>query len=182
MVDMEYYLPTAQEEWRQWLEDNGQSKRGVWILFPYVRTKRPRISYVQALEEALCFGWIDGMVKRHSDDILSQRFTPRAQKSSWSEVNKQHARLLIKSGKMRPAGYAVLPDLDENNYVFPEDILNMLRGDEIVWKNFCAFPAYYKNIRVAAIDNLRGNREKFHVAMDIFIRKTRQNHRYGRFR
>ncbi|MDR0727628.1 MAG: YdeI/OmpD-associated family protein [Puniceicoccales bacterium] len=158
-------------------------KREIWLLFPHKSTQRPRISYFEALEEALCFGWIDGMVKSYDPTTLSQRFSPRAAQSSWSEVNKQHARLLIAAGKMTPAGSAVLPDLDVNLYVMPEDILEILRKDGEVWKNFCAFPAYYRNIRVAAIDNWRKRSpERFQKTLAYFVEQTRKNRLYGRFR
>jgi uncharacterized protein YdeI (YjbR/CyaY-like superfamily) len=178
----EYFCPTSPSEWRKWLEKNGTLKREIWLLFPHKCTGRQCVSYFEALEEALCFGWIDGMVKRYDGATLSQRFSPRAPKSSWSEVNKQHARLLIESGKMVPAGLAVLPDLNTDNYVMAQDILEALKGDEVVWKNFSAFPAYYRNIRVAAIEGWRRQPERFQRALDYFMEQTRHNRRYGRFR
>jgi hypothetical protein len=170
------------EEWRHWLEENGQKSRGVWLLFPRKSSGRSGISYYQALEEALCFGWIDGMVRRYDAETVSNRFSRRTAKSSWSEVNKQHARLLIERGKMAPAGAAVLPDLDPNSYVPPPDILEELRRDGQVWENFCAFPSYYRNIRLAAIDLWRKNPDRFRHSLDTFIARTRANRRYGRFR
>ncbi|MDR2664633.1 MAG: YdeI/OmpD-associated family protein [Puniceicoccales bacterium] len=172
----------TQEDWRSWLERNGQKSCGVWLLFSRRGSNFSGITYYQALEEALCFGWIDGMVKRYDSETVSNRFSRRAAKSSWSEVNKQHARLLIERGKMAKAGEAVLPDLDLNAYVPPEDILEELRRDGQVWENFCAFPHYYRNIRIAAIDLWRKKPERFRRALDVFIARTRANRRYGRFR
>jgi hypothetical protein len=97
-------------------------------------------------------------------------------------VNKQHARLLIAAGKMTPAGMAVLPDLDPNSYHPPEDLLDALRRDPAVWENFCAFPAYYRNIRLAAIDRLRNSQAQFAKALAHFLDQTKKNRRYGRFR
>ncbi|MDR1456575.1 MAG: YdeI/OmpD-associated family protein [Puniceicoccales bacterium] len=179
----EYFCPTSPDEWRKWLDENGIKKRGIWLLFPHKNTKRPRISYFEALEEALCFGWIDGMVKSYDATTLSQRFSPRAAKSSWSEVNKQHARLLIATGKMTSAGHAVLPDLDVDSYVAPEDILEILRKDKAIWKNFCAFPTYYRNIRIAALDQCRKHSpERFSKMLTHFMEQTRRDRLYGRFR
>jgi hypothetical protein len=169
-------------EWRSWLEKNGRDKREIWCLFPHKKTGRPGISYFEALEEALCFGWIDGMVKRYDENTLAHRFSPRSPKTSWSEVNKQHARLLIEAGKMTSAGFNVLPDLGTNLWEYPPDVLEKLRRDTIVWSNFCAFPAYYRDIRIAAIENLRRRPERFSKALQYFIEKTRKNLRYGRFR
>jgi hypothetical protein len=169
-------------EWRLWLEENGRNKKEIWLLLPHKKTGLPRISYFEAVEEALCFGWIDGMVKRYDENTVSHRFSPRSAKTSWSEVNKQHARLLIESGKMTPAGLAVLPDLRTNSQEYSPDILDELRKDSTVWANFRAFPAYYCDIRIAAIENLRDFPERFDKALRYFIEKTRKNLRYGRFR
>jgi hypothetical protein len=181
-VQREYFWPTTPAEWRQWLEENGQRRREIWLLFPLKHTGKPGISYYEALEEALCFGWIDGMVARHDTGIIAHRFSPRSAKSSWSEVNKQHARLLIARGKMTPPGHAALPDLDPAAYVPPADILEELRRDPAVWENFCAFPAYYRNIRIAGVDNYRRWPERFRRTLDHLIAQTRKNGRYGRFR
>jgi uncharacterized protein YdeI (YjbR/CyaY-like superfamily) len=177
-----YLCPHSAGEWRRWLEKNGAAKREIWLLFPHKNSNLAGITYLEALEEALCFGWIDGMVKRYDENHVSSRFSPRANGSSWSEVNKQHVRLLIAAGKMTPAGSTVLPDLNPTAFPMPEDILDVLRSDEVTWKNFCAFPDYYKNIRLAAIDRMRSQPEKFHKALNFFLKKTRANGRYGRFR
>jgi hypothetical protein len=113
---------------------------------------------------------------------VARRFSPRSSKTSWSEVNKQHARLLVEAGRMTPAGFDVLPDLGTNLWEYPSDILEKLREDVIVWSNFCAFPAYYRDIRIAAIENLRRCPERFHRALQYFTGKTQKNLRYGRFR
>jgi hypothetical protein len=168
--------------WRDWLWQNALSEREIWLLFPHKNSGLPGITYFDALEEALCFGWIDGMVKRYDEQHVSSRFSPRTHNSSWSEVNKQHARLLISAGKMTDAGFAVLPDLDPEAYAHPPDIISILQEDVLVWENFCSFPLYYKNIRVSAIDKLRQHPDKFHHALQYFIKKTRANKRYGRFR
>jgi hypothetical protein len=178
----EYFYPTSQAEWREWLCAHGTRSREIWLLQPHKSTGRPCISYFQALEEALCFGWIDGMVKRHGEDTLSRRFSPRATKSAWSEVNKQHARLLIESGKMTPLGFAVLPDLRISENQCADDIARELRADSVVWENFRAFPVFYRNIRIAAIESMRHDPEMFRRKLDYFMEQTRRNRRYGRFR
>jgi hypothetical protein len=178
----ETFCPASVAEWRAWLEGNGRCRKEIWCLLPHKKTGRPRISYFEALEEALCFGWIDGMVKRYDENTVAHRFSPRSPKTSWSEVNKQHARLLIEAGKMTPAGFEVLPDLKTNPSAYAQDILERLRKDAVVWSNFCAFPAYYRDIRIAAIENLRRWPERFGRALEYFIEKTRKNLRYGRFR
>ncbi|MDR3144345.1 MAG: YdeI/OmpD-associated family protein [Puniceicoccales bacterium] len=177
----EYFYPTSSEEWRAWLEENACRRREIWVLFPYKCARRPGISYLEALEEALCFGWIDGIAKRYDEDILSRRFSQRVAKSSWSEVNKQHARILIASGKMAPSGFSTLPDLTVVENPCPDDIIRELQMDSVVWGNFCAFPAYYRNIRIAAIELSRDDPQKFQRMLRYFIEQTRRNRRYGRF-
>ncbi|MDR1595892.1 MAG: YdeI/OmpD-associated family protein [Puniceicoccales bacterium] len=182
MASREYFYPKSQAEWRSWLAENGKTKSEIWLLCPHKCTGKPHVPYIEALEEALCFGWIDGIVKRYDENTVSRRFSPRSKKTSWSEVNKHHVRLLIKSGKMTPAGMSVLPDLNASANPYPVDILDELRKDGVVWENFCAFPEYYRNIRIAAIENCRQCQEKFRKSLDYFIEQTRRNRRYGRFR
>jgi hypothetical protein len=83
---------------------------------------------------------------------------------------------------MTSAGFNVLPDLGTNLRECPSDILEELRKDAVVWSNFCALPAYYRDIRIAAIENVRHYPERFRRALQYFIEKTRKNLRYGRFR
>lgn len=174
-------LNTA-EEWRKWLMENGLIEKEIWLLFPKKVSGFQGISYFEALEESLCFGWIDGMMKRLDANFLSQRFSPRTAKSSWSEVNKHHARILIGKGKMADCGAAILPDLNPEIFTFPADIMEILRADGEVWENFCAFPRFYQNIRVAAIDSVRLWPEIFEKRLNYFLHQTRRNRRYGRFK
>ncbi|QDZ28513.1 YdeI family protein [Noviherbaspirillum sp. UKPF54] len=94
----------SQEEWETWLERNGSSSTGVWLRLAKKSADRPTVSYAQALESALCYGWIDGKKQAESEHYWLQRFTPRTAKSLWSKVNKGKAEALIESGRMRPAG------------------------------------------------------------------------------
>jgi hypothetical protein len=177
----ESFRPASAADWRAWLDRNGQTKTEVWCLVPHKIAGESSISYTEAVEEALCFGWIDGLCKAYGD-AAAHRFTPRRPNSSWSEVNKHHARLLIEAGKMTPTGFAVLPDLSTNAREYAPDIVEALQRDSVVWSNFAAFPDYYRDIRIAAIENLRGNPEMFRQKLDHFIEKTRKNQRFGRFR
>ncbi|MDR1402026.1 MAG: hypothetical protein LBI81_03695 [Puniceicoccales bacterium] len=181
-AEREYFCPASPAEWRLWLEKNGAHKREIWVLIPHKSTNKPRVSYMEAIGEAICFGWIDGMIKRYDAATVSHRFSPRTAKTSWSEVNKHHARLLIEAGKMTPAGFAVLPDLSEKPFACAPDILSELQKDPLVWKNFCAFPEYYRSIRIAAIEACRDWPERFFKALSYFAEQTRRNRRYGRFK
>lgn len=97
---------TSREEWRAWLTEHYQSETKVWLIYYKKHTGRPRISYDHAVEEALCFGWIDSIGKRMGDEKFAQKFTPRRDHSKWSALNKRRLRKLIRQGRMIEAGLA----------------------------------------------------------------------------
>ncbi len=97
---------TGREEWRAWLEKNFETETAVWLIYYKKHTGKPTISYDAAVEEALCFGWIDSTVRRIDDERYMQRFTPRKDTSNWSEPNKKRIAKLIKEGRMTAAGFA----------------------------------------------------------------------------
>ena len=102
------YVTTA-DEFRKWLIQNHHSKREIWLIQYKKATKKPSINYVEAVEEAICFGWIDGLEKSIDVERYALRFSPRRQKSNWTNTNKDRARRMITEGRMTPAGRATLP-------------------------------------------------------------------------
>ncbi|MFT3892626.1 MAG: hypothetical protein QM730_13405 [Anaerolineales bacterium] len=102
------YITTA-EEFREWLNKNHQIKKEIWLIQYKKATKKPSILYVEAVQEAICFGWIDGFEKGMDAERYATRFSPRRPKSNWTETNKNRARTMIAAGKMTPAGFAALP-------------------------------------------------------------------------
>ena len=97
------------QQFREWLVENHQIKKEIWLVIYKKSSGKPTISYNEAVEEALCFGWVDSMVKSIDTEKYVQRFTPRRRVSNWTEANKAKARRLIQEGKMTEAGKAVLP-------------------------------------------------------------------------
>lgn len=97
------------EEFRKWLFKNHQTKKEIWLIQYKKATKKPSINYLDAVEEALCFGWIDGLEKSIDAERYALRFSPRRPKSNWTETNKERARKLIAEGRMTEAGRATLP-------------------------------------------------------------------------
>ncbi len=97
----------SRDEWRSWLEKNGRSCREICLIYYKKNSGKPRIAYDDAVEEALCFGWIDGKTIRIDEERYGQRFTPRNPKSHWSPINIRRAKRLIKEGKMTEAGLGV---------------------------------------------------------------------------
>ena len=104
MEETEELHMTDRSSWRSWLEKNHDTKDEVWLIFYKKHTGKPNVTYDEAVEEALCFGWIDSIVKRIDDEKFARKFTPRKIRSKWSESNKKRADKMIMQGKMMRAG------------------------------------------------------------------------------
>ena len=93
--------------WKAWLAEHHQEQLGVWLMLAKKGTTTPTsLTYAEALQEALCFGWIDGIARRLDDEWYVQRFTPRRARSVWSKINRERIERLTAEGRMRPAGLA----------------------------------------------------------------------------
>ena len=103
----ERLLVTTRAAWRQWLEKNHTASKEIWLIYFKKHTGEPRIPYDDAVEEAICFGWIESLIKRIDDEKLCQKFTPRTNIKQWSELNKKRARRMINEKKMTEAGLAL---------------------------------------------------------------------------
>jgi uncharacterized protein YdeI (YjbR/CyaY-like superfamily) len=102
-------IPFAQQrDWATWLDDNHASASGIWIQLAKKGSGIQSITYAEAVDVALCYGWIDGQSKRYDESSWLQKFTPRGAKSVWSKVNREKALALIESGQMQPAGLAAV--------------------------------------------------------------------------
>lgn len=100
---------TTRGDFRKWLIANHQTKKEIWLVRYKKTTKRPSIDYVEAVEEAICFGWIDNLEKGMDEERYATRFSPRKEKSNWTNTNKDRARKMIAAGRMSPARRATLP-------------------------------------------------------------------------
>jgi uncharacterized protein YdeI (YjbR/CyaY-like superfamily) len=145
---------TSREKWRAWLAKHYQSETEVWLIFYKKHTGRPRISYNHAVEEALCFGWIDSIVKRIDDEKFAQKFTPRRDSSRWSALNKRRLRTLIREGRMTEAGLAKVDPatLGEEPHAKPNDggmdiprvVKHALMANTKAWNNFRSLTPSYR--------------------------------------
>jgi uncharacterized protein YdeI (YjbR/CyaY-like superfamily) len=135
------------EEWRQWLQENHAIEKGVWLMFYKVGSKLPSVRYDEAVEEALCFGWIDSTRKPGNEQYYFQRFTPRKNKHNWSDLNKRRAAKMLQAGLMTPAGLEAVdfsideidPDRSQSNTPeFPEEIVLVLQANPPAWENLQA--------------------------------------------
>ena len=178
----ETFYPKSRADWRNWLAKNHTSKKEIWLLYPHKSTGLPGIAYCDAVQEALCFGWIDGQKKKKDAHFSSQRWTPRRANSCWSELNKHQARLAIAQGLMTPAGQAVLPELDPTAFVIPPALLQELQKDKDFWGKFCALPPHYQRIRLDYIIRRMNRPALYQKTLAHFIRQTRAGKRYGPFK
>jgi uncharacterized protein YdeI (YjbR/CyaY-like superfamily) len=94
----------SQADWHAWLEKNHAEPEGVWLHFAKKGTEAVTVSYPEALDTALCFGWIDGQTNTHDEKTFVRKFTPRRARSVWSKINRDKAEALIKNGRMKAAG------------------------------------------------------------------------------
>jgi uncharacterized protein YdeI (YjbR/CyaY-like superfamily) len=163
--------------WREWLDKNHRTSTEIWLLSDD-RPGHETVKYLDAVEEAICFGWIDGIQKRFSPDELAQRFTPRKKRSNWTELNKQRARHLISLGLMTEAGTITLPDLNEK-FMIAEDIIERLKTKPNAWSNFLEFPDLYCRVRIGYIEEMRKNRNEFERRLQNFVSKTADNKMFG---
>lgn len=170
----------SRQELRQWLIQNHRTETECWVV---VKRGRPKDDgtfwYIDAVEEAMCFGWIDSTTKKIDEHTTAQKLCPRKNKSNWSELNKERCRRMERLGWMTDAGRAVLPDMSEKGFVIDKDILNALQKDPVVWNNFCRFPDLYKRVRIDTIQIKKRQPELYKSRLDKFIENTRKGILYG---
>lgn len=145
---------TDRAAWRAWLEENHAREREVWLVYYKKHTNRARIPYDDAVEEALCFGWIDSTVRKVDEERFLQKFTPRKSKSNWCESNVKRARRLIAEGLMTKAGLDAIaegaldvefePKPKSKEVEVPRFIADALKKTKHAWENFGALAPSYR--------------------------------------
>ena len=166
---------SSREEWRAWLSANFEKEKEVWFVFPMKAAREEVLPYNDAVEEALCFGWIDGVIKNIDSTHRAQRFTPRRPNSQYSRPNIERLIWLDEQGLIHPSVREHVLDIINAPYVFPKDIVEAIEQDKKVWDNYNNFTPSYKRIRIAYIDAARKRPEEFQRRLDSFIKKTREN-------
>lgn len=154
------------EQWRKWLAKHHDSESEVWLVFHKRHTGRSSIAYNDALDEALCFGWIDSLVKRLDDDRYARKFTPRKPDSKWSTVNRKRYAQLQASGRLTPAGLERAPT--DRSYdaprparsKVPQYILQALRSRPAAWKHFQSLAPSYRRMYIGWIDSAKRQETK----------------------
>src|SRR5215216_2904683 len=154
--------------WRRWLEAHHTAEPEIWLVYHSKASGVPYIPYNDAVDEALCFGWIDSTGKKVDEDSRAQRFTPRRPGSPMSPMNRERVLRLREAGRMTQAGLDATGDLD-TAFVLPEDIAAALKSDEETWRNYQAFPESYQRIRIGFVDGSRRRPEMFKRRLAYFL-------------
>jgi uncharacterized protein YdeI (YjbR/CyaY-like superfamily) len=172
------YVPTR-EGWRAWLDAHHESKTEIWLVSYRKHAGRPSVSYGDAVEEALCFGWIDGTRKGLDGERYAQRFTPRRSGSGYSQTNKERLARLLAEGRVHPSVEAGLGDVRPEAYEISGDIQAALQADEDAWAFFQTTPPAYQRIRAAYVDHARGQPAEFENRLKNLVAKSAPGERFG---
>jgi uncharacterized protein YdeI (YjbR/CyaY-like superfamily) len=170
---------TNPKDWRNWLKKNYKIEKEIWLVYYKKGTGKPRIEYNDAVEEALCFGWIDSIVKTLDEERTVQRFSPRKPKAKYSQANIERLRSLVAQKKVIKEVADTLGDVLNEEFVIPPDILQAIKANKEAWRNFQKFSDSYKRIRIAFIDGVRNRPEEFKKRLRYFIQMTEKNKMFG---
>lgn len=176
------YFPNRRE-WRRWLAQNHDKETEAWVLRYKKNSGKPSVSYEEALEEALCFGWIDGRMRGVDSEKSAVRFSPRKAKSRWSKVNKDKAEKLIEQGKMVPAGLAKIEEAKkgsnwDNAYStrmiegIPPDLEEALSANQEAWKNFQRFATGYRNTYIYWVNDAKTSETRKRRIAEVVARSA----------
>jgi len=162
-------------DFRTWLMEHYHSEKECWVVAKRGKPQENQLNYLDAVEEALCFGWIDstyGLV----NGIRMQRFSPRTKKSNWTELNKERVKRLDKLGLMTEDGLKIVP---KEEFVFDEELVKLMKENE-VWEIFTSFPPLYQRIRFSnLLSTMNYSKDAFEKLFENFIKKTKEHQMYG---
>jgi uncharacterized protein YdeI (YjbR/CyaY-like superfamily) len=161
----------SRNEFRTWLEEHHETAEELWVGYYKVDAERSGIGYGESVEEALCFGWIDGLVKGVDDETYTRRFTHRTPDSKWSKANKERVEAMIEAGKMTSAGMELVEAAKESgewaaayrlgeDHVIPAELEAALRENETGWENFQNFSNTDQHAFIAAVEEARTDETK----------------------
>jgi uncharacterized protein YdeI (YjbR/CyaY-like superfamily) len=175
--------------WRKWLEKNHSKEKSVWLIIHHKSNQAASVYYDVAVEEALCFGWIDSKPNKRDEESYYLFFSQRKPKSNWSKVNKERVEKLTKLGLITPAGQAMI-DLAKksgtwlalnasDNLVIPPDLQKHFDKNKIAFKNFSAFPPSSKKIILEWIMNAKRPEtrlQRIKQSVELAEKNIRANH------
>ncbi len=175
MEHTKIFYTSDRGQWRAWLAENFETEKEIWFVFPVKASGEESLSYNDAVEEALCFGWIDSTAGTLDENHGLRRFCPRREGSGYSRPNIERLIWLEGQGMIHPKIREKVLPIITAPYEFPEDILDEIRKDGAAWENYNGFSEPYKRIRVAYIDAARKRPAEFEKRLKSFIAKTREN-------
>ena len=174
-------------EWRAWLEGHHATETEVWLVYYKQESGKPSVAYLESLEEALCFGWIDSLIQKIDEEKYARKFNPRRAGSKWSELNKHLVAKLVKEGRMTEAGLATvdfpLPEADAPRPKRPElSLPDWLKAGLLVspqaWENFNRLPPSHKREYIAWISDAKKEETRQRRIREA-IRMLEKNERLG---
>ena len=175
-------------EWRRWLEEHHATETGVWLLLSK-KAVAGGLHHMEALEEALCFGWIDGRLRSRDARTFALRFSPRKPDSVWSESNRERATRLVREGRMRPPGLARIRDGKKSGAWqsairpgrvprMPRDLRYALQADTKAWANFRAWAASYRTSCIYWVTTAKKEETRMRRVRRV-VERARENKRPG---
>ncbi|WP_280419031.1 YdeI/OmpD-associated family protein [Nocardia carnea] len=177
---------TSAEVWRAWLETHGRTETEVWLVIPHKDSATPGLRYHEAIEHALCYGWIDGLHRKHDAHSSRLRFTPRRPTSSWSALNRERATRMIAQGLMTEAGQATI-DYAKTHGTWqrtpeelPDDLRKPLEADSTAHANFTAFPPSSQRLIlewIASAKKPETRQRRITRTVELAAANLRANHR-----
>jgi len=179
----------SRNEWRKWLEINNQSEKSVWLIIYHKDNRTKSVKYDEAVEEALCFGWVDSKPNKRDNESYYLFFAQRKPKSNWSKDNRLRAEKMIKAGLMTMNGQKLI-DLakqtgtwealvDVQNSVIPADLQRLFDKNKSAYKNFQAFPPSSKRIILEWILNAKKPEtrlKRIEETVDLAAKNIKANH------
>lgn len=186
---MTVVVASTTAEWRAWLADNSGTAKEAWLVIHHKDSGVPGPRYHEAIEQALCFGWIDGLHRKRDADSSQLRFTPRKPRSTWSRVNRERATRMIGAGQMTEPGQAmidlaqatgtwqVLPD--SAAAAVPDDLRRLLDEDAAAGRNFDKFPPSSKRLIlewIATAKKPETRLRRISRTVELAARNIRANH------
>jgi uncharacterized protein YdeI (YjbR/CyaY-like superfamily) len=188
--DYPTFYARDRREWRAWLEQHHATARGVRLIYYKKESGKPCVIYIDAVEEALCFGWIDSKANTRDHESIVQLFTPRKAKSVWSKVNKQRIEKLMAQGLITPAGLARIEAARQNGswdalnaidaLTIPPDLEAALAANHTAQANFDAFPPSSKKIIlfwIASAKRPETRAKRVEETVTLAAQNIRANHR-----
>lgn len=176
-------------QWRAWLAENGRSEKEIWLIIHHKDSATRSVRYNEAIEQALCFGWIDGLHRKHDVDSSRLRFTPRRSTSTWSKVNRERAANMIEQGLMTEHGQALIDAAKSNGNwqvvsddaasEMPTDLHVLMTRNKVAHENFQKFPPSSKRLIfewIAKAKRPDTRQRRIESTVDLAGRNIRANH------